>query len=203
MAEDIKNTGNADAPAQKNGSGTDFDDNGLALKAMSGDTQAFSSLAARYTGQLRLYIQSICPNPTDAEDICQESLRKAYLRIGSFNPEYLFRTWLFSIARNTSIDHIRRRSTFSTVKLGEADEPVVEGHETESSPEDHMIDDQSYDLFIRSIATLPDRYRRIAELRLLHDLSYQDIADETGLPLNTVRTRIRRAKLLLEEMMHR
>ena len=195
MAEDIKNTGNADAPAQKNGSGTDFDDNDLALKAMSGDTQAFSSLAARYTGQLRLYIQSICPNPTDAEDICQESLRKAYQRIG--------RTWLFSIARNTSIDHIRRRSTFSTVKLGEADEPAVEGHETEISPEDHMIDDQSYDLFIRSIAALPDRYRRIAELRLLHDLSYQDIADETGLPLNTVRTRIRRAKLLLEEMMHR
>ena len=166
MAEDIKNTGNADAPAQKNGSGTDFDDNDLALRAMSGDTQAFSSLAARYTGQLRLYIQSICPNPTDAEDICQESLRKAYQRISSFNPEYLFRSWLFSIAHNTSIDHIRRSSTFSTVKLGEADEPAVESH-------------------------------------LLHDLSYQDIADETGLPLNTVRTRIRRAKLLLEEMMHR
>ena len=193
MAEDIKNTENA----------TDFDDNDLALKAMSGDTQAFSFLAARYTGQLRLYIQSICPNPTDAEDICQESLRKAYQRIGSFNPEYLFRTWLFSIAHNTSIDHLRRNSSFSTVKLGEANDPAVEGHETEISPEDHMIDDQSYDLFIRSIAALPDRYRLIAELRLLHDYAYQEIADETGLPLNTVRTRIRRAKLLLEEMMHR
>ena len=181
---------------------TDIKDNDLALKAMSGDTQAFSSLAARYTGQLRLYIQTICPNPTDAEDICQESLRKAYQRIGTFKPEYLFKTWIFSIARNTSIDHIRHRSTFSTVKLGEADEPAVEDHETEISPEDHMIDDQSYDLFIRSIAALPDRYRRIAELRLLHDLSYQDIADETGLPLNTVRTRIRRAKLLLEKMMN-
>ena len=193
MAEDIKNTENA----------TDFDDNDLALKAMSGDTQAFSSLAARYTGQLRLYIQTICPNPTDAEDICQESLRKAYQRIGTFKPEYLFKTWIFSIARNTSIDHIRHRSTFSTVKLGEADEPAVEDHETEISPEDHMIDDQSYDLFIRSIAALPDRYRRIAELRLLHDLSYQDIANETGLPLNTVRTRIRRAKHLLEKMMNK
>ena len=66
-----------------------------------------------------------------------------------------------------------------------------------------MIDDQSYDLFIRSIAALPDRYRLIAELRLLHDLSYQDIANETGLPLNTVRTRIRRAKHLLEKMMNK
>lgn len=64
-----------------------------------------------------------------------------------------------------------------------------------------MIDDQSYDLFIRAIASLPDRYRHVAELRLLHDLSYQNIADETGLPLNTVRTRIRRAKQLIEKTM--
>lgn len=195
MAEDKRNPKAASAADQVPG------DNELALKAMSGDVNAFSSLAARYTGMLRLYIQSICINPTDAEDICQESLRKAYQRIGSFNPEYLFKTWLFSIARNTSIDHIRRRNTFSTVKLAETDEPAVENHESERSPEDHMIDEQSYDLFIRSIASLPDRYRQIAELRLLHDFSYQDISDETGLPLNTVRTRIRRAKILLEKMM--
>ena len=209
MTENIKITATPDdspCPERETLPGstdTDANDKELALKAMSGDTQAFSSLAARYTTQLRLYIQTICPNPTDAEDICQESLRKAYQRIGTFKPEYLFKTWIFSIARNTSIDHIRHRSTFSTVKLGEADEPAVEDHETEISPEDHMIDDQSYDLFIRSIAALPDRYRRIAELRLLHDLSYQDIANETGLPLNTVRTRIRRAKHLLEKMMNK
>lgn len=205
MAEDTDKTtmpaGTATAPSQESRADVSQDDNDLALRAMSGDTRAFSALASRYTGQLRLFIQTFCPNPTDAEDICQESLRKAYQSIGSFKPEYLFRTWIFSIARNTSIDHIRRNNTFSTVKLGEADEPVVEGHETEISPEDHMIDDQSYDLFIRSIASLPDRYRHIAELRLLHDLSYQDIADETGLPLNTVRTRIRRAKQLIEKMM--
>lgn len=205
MAEDTDKTtmpaGTATAPSQESRADVSQDDNDLALKAMSGDTRAFSALASRYTGQLRLFIQTLCPNQADAEDICQESLRKAYQSIGSFKPEYLFRTWIFSIARNTSIDHIRRNNTFSTVKLGEADEPVVEGHETEISPEEHMIDDQSYDIFIRSIASLPDRYRHVAELRLLHDLSYQDIADETGLPLNTVRTRIRRAKQLIEKMM--
>ena len=183
------------------GSGHEPDDNDLALKAMSGDTEAFSSLAARYTPLLRLFIQSICSNATDAEDICQECLRKAYQNIGTFNPEYLFRTWLFSIARNTSIDHIRSRINYTTVKLAETDEPSTESHEAESSPEDNMIDEQSYGLFIRAIAALPDRYRKIAELRLLHDFSYQDIADELSMPLNTVRTRIRRAKALLEKMM--
>lgn len=89
MAEDKRNPKAAPAADQVPG------DNELALKAMSGDVNAFSSLAARYTGMLRLYIQSICINPTDAEDICQESLRKAYQRIGSFNPEYLSRPGFF------------------------------------------------------------------------------------------------------------
>ncbi len=179
------------------------DENELAMRAMTGDTAAFSELAGKYTEPLRLYIQSICANATDAEDICQESLRKAYMSVCQYNPEYQFKTWIFSIARNTAIDHLRRRNSFSTVKLAESDEPSVEVPETESSPEDNMIDDQSYDLFIRSIAALPDRYRRIAELRLLHDYAYQEIADELSMPLNTVRTRIRRAKAMLEKMMRK
>ena len=145
----------------------------------------------------------IVKNRTVAEDICQESLRKAYLSVCQYNPEYQFKTWIFSIARNTAIDHLRRRNSFTTAKLADTAEPSVGEHETENSPEDEMIDDQSYDLFIRSIAALPDRYRRIAELRLLHDYAYQEIADELSMPLNTVRTRIRRAKALLEKMMRK
>lgn len=177
------------------------DEQEMVLKAVAGDTGAFSELASRYTEPLRLYIQSICANATDAEDICQESLRKAFLSIRQYNPEYLFKTWIFSIARNTAIDHLRRKSSYTTVKLGETDEPVEELNEIELSPEDSMIDGQSYDLFIHSIMSLPEKYRKVAELRLLHDYAYQEIADELSLPLNTVRTRIRRAKALLEKMM--
>ncbi|HIZ85087.1 MAG TPA: sigma-70 family RNA polymerase sigma factor [Candidatus Coprenecus stercoravium] len=177
------------------------DENELAIKAMTGDTIAFSILASRYTEPLRNYIQGICSNATDAEDICQECLRKTYLNISQYNPEYQFKTWIFSIARNTAIDHLRRKSTFSTINIGETEEPSEAGHEVEASPEDNMIDGQSYDMFVNSVSSLPDKYRTIAELRLLHGYAYQEIADELSIPLNTVRTRIRRAKALLENMM--
>lgn len=188
---------------EQNVTGLETEEKVLAQKAMKGDQEAFSTLASRYTALLRLYIQSICTNATDAEDICQESLRKAYLNIGSYNPEYQFKTWIFSIARNTAIDHIRRKSSFTTVKLGEAEEAPGDVHEVEISPEENMIGEQSYDLLLRSIAGLPEKYRKPAELRLLHDYAYQEIADELGLPLNTVRTRLRRARILLENMMRK
>ena len=95
---------------QPDATGTTTEESELAVKAMTGDTAAFSELAGKYTEPLRLYIQSICANATDAEDICQESLRKAYLSVCQYNPEYQFKTWIFSIARNTAIDHLRRRN---------------------------------------------------------------------------------------------
>lgn len=178
----------------------DSEENILAGKAKEGDRDAFSELVSRYTDSMRAYVQSICYNATDAEDICQESLRKAYLNIGMYDPRYQFRTWLFSIARNAAIDHLRRKSTFTTVKLGETDEPVEE-HEVEISPEESIVGEESYDAVMRTISFLPEKYRGVAELRLLHDYSYQEMADELGLPINTVRTRLRRARALIENMM--
>lgn len=173
----------------------------LAGKAREGDVKAFSELISRYSEIMRIYVQSICCNATDAEDICQECFRKAFLGIGSYNPVYQFRTWLFSIARNAAIDHLRRKNAFATVKLGETDEPAGEEHDMELSPEDEIAGEESYNALIRSISCLSDKYRAAAELRLLHDYSYQEIADELGLPLNTVRTRLRRARIILENMM--
>ena len=182
---------------------TETEEAALAIKAKEGNMDAFSALVSRYTYTLRIYIQSICTNATDAEDICQECLRKAYQNIGGYNPAFQFRTWIFSIAKNTAIDHLRKKNSFTTVKLGETDEPAEEDRELDISPEDSLIGEQSYDLLVKSIAALPEKYRQPAELRMLHDYTYQDIADELDIPLNTVRTRLRRARLMLEETMRK
>lgn len=182
-------------------SGQECNDRELAVRSQDGDRDAFSILVSRYHRPMRNIVMAICPNRTDIEDICQESFRKAFLAIQSYNPEFPFRNWLFSIAQNTAKDHLRKKSNYSTVKIPEGDEQITETDQTEDSPEDNLIDEQSYRLFLQAIEILSPKYRRVAELRFIHDLSYEDIANETGLPLNTVRTHIRRARIKIKEIM--
>lgn len=176
------------------------DDIALALRSKDGDKVAFSTLVSKYHLSLRNYVRSFCPNTEDTEDICQECYRKAFMSIKSFNPEYTFKIWLFSIAKHTAIDHIRRHSNFTTVKINSGDETIPNNTDiSENSPEDTMIDEQSYKQFLKAIEGLPDKYKQIAELRLIHDYSYDEIAKTLDLPLNTVRSRIRRAKVRIGE----
>lgn len=176
-------------------------DNDLVRRTVEGDIEAFSELVSIYHDRLRGYIVRLCANDADADDICQESYRKAYLSLAHFNPECSFRRWLFSIAHNTALDHFRKRSNFTTVKLGEDDESLANnGGEMEASPEQNMIDNQAYSAFMEAVSRLSPLYRRVAELRLLHGYAYEEIARQTGLPLNTVRTRLRRAKEQINKM---
>lgn len=176
-------------------------DKELAIRSREGDREAFSILVSKHYRAMRNIVMAICPNQTDIEDICQESFRKAFLAIKLFNPEMPFRNWLFSIAQNTAKDHLRKKNSHTTVKITDGDDPVSHDGETEDSPEDNLIDEQSYKLFIKAIEALPEKYRIVAELRFMHDYAYEEIANETGLPLNTVRTHIRRARLKIKEIM--
>ncbi len=177
-------------------------DNDLAALTREGDAGAFSILVTRHHHELSIYVASICLNATDTEDICQESYRKAFLSIGSFNPKYPFKVWLFSIAKNTALDHLRRKSILNTVNYEDAEEEVATSNpETEASPEDTMINEQSYTHFLETIESLPPLYREPARLRLLNSLSYEEISTILGIPLNTIKTRIRRAKVLIEDIL--
>ena len=146
----------------------------------------FSLLISKHHIALKHYVSTFCQNAADVEDICQESYKKAFQAISSYNPQYPF-------------DHIRRKNTISTIKLVESDEPITDNTQIETSPEEDLIDAQKYDAFMAAIASLPPLYKRVAELRILHEYAYEDIAKELDLPLNTVRTRIRRAKTIINE----
>ncbi|MBR2947050.1 MAG: sigma-70 family RNA polymerase sigma factor [Bacteroidales bacterium] len=163
--------------------------------------EEFSLLISKHHIAMKHYISSFCTNPADVEDVCQESYKKAFQAIASFNPKYPFKTWLFTIGRNTALDLLRRKSTISTIKLNESDEPISDNSQIETSPEEDLIDAQKYDAFMAAISSLPILYKRVAELRILHEYSYEEIAKELNLPLNTVRTRIRRAKNIINEML--
>ena len=145
---------------------------------------------------------------TELWDTNIESLR-AYLAgtvIRSYDPSRSkFSTWLRAIARNTALDTIeaeeRSSRKFVSIDDGDTRVAVIDNMgDGESTPLDSIIKDEDEEKLGRYIAALPELYREVASKRLIEGLQYKEIADETGLALNTVRTRIRRAKALIDNM---
>ena len=135
----------------------------------------------------------------DAEDICQRSFEKAFMNIDRYNSQYAFSTWLYNIAQNEAIDHLRRsRASINSVPISEEREAL--DVMAASTPEDELIIDQAVSELISGIQSLPESYRKVAELRFIKDYAYEDVARALDLPLGTVKTRISRARKMLEKI---
>lgn len=173
-----------------------YDDRSLARLAQEGDEAAFSCLAGKYKPLLLQFLQGYTNVRPDAEDLCQETLKRAYLHLHRYDSRYAFSTWLYNIARNAAIDLYRERNAGLTMS------PDTPGEHLESpteSPEDTIIRRQTRQRIAAVIAAMPERYREPAEYRFLKEYAYEEIARQLQLPLNTVRTRIRRAREWLSE----
>ena len=179
---------------------TKLDDLALVKLALQRDQGAFALLLEKYRSALIAHILKYVSVIEDAEDICQRSFEKAFMNIGRYNAQYAFSTWLYNIAQNEAIDHLRRsRATISSVSI--SDEREALDVQASSTPEEEFITDQAVRELISGIQRLPDSYRQVVELRFIKDYAYEDIARTLNLPLGTVKTRINRARKMLEKMM--
>ena len=181
---------------------TDAELVGLALEQ---NQAAYIVLYTRYNTGVRAHIARYVSLQEDIEDICLESFQKAFSQIATYNPEYKFSTWLYRIARNTAFDHIsrkdREKNNLPTTSISEQLTEMNEIPAANHNPEDEIINQQEYDKWLANIEKLKDEYRTIARMNLIDNFGYKEIADELDMPINTVKTRIRRAKAMLLKMM--
>ena len=170
-------------------------DQQLAQAARQGDQQAFSALANKYKPLLIRFLLPYTHILEDAEDLSQEALQRAFHNLDQYDPRYAFSTWLFNIARNAAIDlHRKQNNSLSVIP---PNWHAFENGDLEESPEDTYIRKQTRKNLQNAIQSLPELYRKTAELRFIKDFAYEEIANQLQLPLNTVRTRLRRARELL------
>lgn len=179
---------------------TDTDDAQLIALALRDDQGAFTSLLLKYRNALIAYVmQKFVSVVEDAEDICQRSFEKAFMGIDRYDPRYAFSTWLYNIARNEAIDHLRRTRN-NVPAFSYSDDPESAEIVAADTPEDKIIVDQAVQELVECIHSLPETYRSVAEMRFLRDLAYEDIASSLSLPIGTVKTRINRARKILMDM---
>lgn len=179
----------------------------LVRLAIIGDGSAFTELWDTNIDSLHAYLKTTMKLQDDfyIDDVCSRSFEKAFRQIGSYDPtKSKFSTWLRIIAHNTALDVIEseNRAKRQRVSLYDQTGAVIDvlPEDQEDTPLDSIIRDEDTNRTQACIEGLPELYREVARLRLLEGAPYKEIADKLELELNTVRTRIRRAKALIEEM---
>lgn len=184
---------------------TDLTDKELVELALEQNQAAYIVLYTRYNAGVKTHISKYISQTEDREDVALESFQKAFSQIGTYNPEYKFSTWLYRIARNTAFDHIskkdREKNNLPTTSISETISEINDIAAAMHNPEDDIIKQQEYDKWIANIEKLKDDYRIIARMNLIDHFGYKEIAEQLEMPINTVKTRIRRAKEQLLKMM--
>ena len=184
---------------------TNLTDTELVRLALEQNQAAYIVLYTRYNAGVKSHISRYVIQKEDIEDICLESFQKAFSQIGTYNAEYKFSTWLYRIARNTAFDHLskhdREKSNMPTTSISEDLTELKELPATMHNPEEDIINQQEYDKWLTNIEKLKDDYRIVARLNLIDNLGYKEVAEVLDIPINTVKTRIRRAKAMLLKMM--
>lgn len=177
----------------------------LVEHAIGQNQVAYIMLYTRYNVGVRSHISRYVTQKEDIEDICLESFQKAFSQIGSYNPDYKFSTWLYRIARNTAFDHLskhdREKNYMPTTSINEDIAELKELPAPTHNPEDDIITQQEYDKWLNNIEKLKGDYHIVAKMNLIDNFGYKEIADALEMPINTVKTKIRRAKAMLLKMM--
>jgi RNA polymerase sigma-70 factor, ECF subfamily len=178
-------------------------DERLVDETIAGDRDAFGALVLRHQRGLANYIFRLVGSRDAATDLSQEVFLKVFVSLDSFDPRYRFTTWLYRIASNSAIDHLRRRHprTLSLSQPASPDEssapPTIAG--TDPSPDDVLRGRELQSRISQAIASLPIGYRQLIHLRHSQNCRYDEIARITSLPLGTVKNRIFRAREILRE----
>jgi RNA polymerase sigma-70 factor (ECF subfamily) len=177
-------------------------DRDLVATAARGIEGSFEELVRRYQRPISAYVYRMVGDYESALDLTQEIFIKVYGSLARYRPEFKFSTWIYKIAHNCAVDHLRRnagreRSIIAGAE-GEQFEIPIESDsltpEQESEREERRLEIETV------VKSLPATYRELIILRHSQDLTYEEIVDVTGLPLGTVKNRLFRARELMRQL---
>lgn len=167
-------------------------------RAIEGDQMAYRMLYQVYEKAVRGRVSGYFQWKADVDDVVSEAFQKAFSALGSFDTSREFRPWLLTIATRTALDHL---SAIQREDLKKEESESV--RLTDFTPEEEIINDELHQRLMQYIDELPSLYKDVMIKYMIEELEYEEIAKELDLELNTVRTRIRRGKQHLAQMMLR
>lgn len=178
-------------------------DSQLVALYKKGNEEAFEKLVNRHKAKIYTAILLIVKDRYTAEDLMQETFIKVVntIKSGRYNEEGKFLPWVMRIAHNLSIDHFRKNRRYPTVIMEDGSNVFNTLSFSEDSAESVQIRKDTHSLLKQFIRELPDAQREVLIMRHYMDMSFKEIADNTGVSINTALGRMRYALINLRKMM--
>jgi RNA polymerase sigma-70 factor, ECF subfamily len=179
---------------------SETDDALIIAEVLAGRPQAFSKLVTRYQDRLFQTAFHITRSREEAEDVVQEALVQAFVKLGTFQRQSAFFTWLYRIALNAAITRRRRKRV--DLPLGvDAESGICEPADPHEGPEERILREERSKLLYAALGALSEEHRIILVLRELEGFCYESICEALDLPIGTVRSRLHRARLHLADQL--
>ncbi len=182
---------------------SDIKESELIRKAAKGDPNAFEFLMLQYQTQVYNLCYRILGNPDDAADMTQETFLKAWRSLDGFHMEASLSTWLYRLANNSCLDLLRskkRKPTISIVGEDEnGEESIFDPVDPSPQPDEVLIQKEENLLLQKALLSLDEQQRAILTLRVVNDMSYEDISRVLQIKEGTVKSRLARARETLRK----
>lgn len=169
-------------------------------KAKQNDQKAFNFLLDTFWDDVYGFQLKRTENENDAEDITIQTFSKAFDKINTYDENYKFKTWLITISKNIHIDLVRKEKNKVSQSFPNDEESMNQILDNAPSPEDKIITEQNLAKLLKDIKKLKPDYQEVIQLRYFQELSYKEISEKLGEPMNNVKVKLLRAKKLLAEV---
>lgn len=177
---------------------TETDDNELVSRVLEGDNSAYREIIERHQGKIFYLGLKFFHNQEDAEDFSQEVFLQAYRRLNTFGGKAPFSAWIYRVAYNLAINKYRVKSR-ETI-----DESIFESIASQDfQPDEGILRKELKEIMNSCLKKLPDLYNIIVKMRYFDGLSYPEISEITEIPINTIKSHVRRAKQLLMRLFNK
>jgi len=173
----------------------EFNDQLIVNQIITGQKDLFRLLVRQHEKAVFGMGLSFFRNADDASDFSQEVFLKAYRSLSHFEGRSRFSTWLYKIAYNTALNEVNRRKEYHSLAEEDADKLTNNA----DTPERAVLRNAAQEAVRAAIKELPERFRICVDLFFFYDRSYQEIEVITGIPVNTIKSHVFRAKIILRE----
>lgn len=176
-------------------------DEQLVKRYLKGDPSALEILVRRYLKPLYNFVFKYMHTAAETEDVTQDAFLKIWKNLKTFNKKFKFKTWAYTIAKNTALDALKKKGL---VPFSEMNDPDSRNDFAETLvdyrplPEQALQQMENVELVSRAVAQLPEKYQNIVSLYYHQGLNFREIAESLRLSINTVKTRHRRALVYLK-----